>query len=72
MKLGKRKLTDTATSRLMTFDREYLDEYGFTAGTYTVIYEPNRISIVKKIKDVVICNNEEENEIPMSDLLNQE
>jgi len=54
MKIGKRALTDTKSSRQMTFDREYLDEIGFTAGTYTIIYEPNRVSIVKKVKEVVV------------------
>ncbi len=56
MRLGRRKLTETKTSRLMTFDREYLDEINFTAGNYTVIYEPNRVSIVKDIKDVIVGN----------------
>jgi len=54
MRIGKRKLTDTETSRQMTFDREYLDEFGFKAGTYTILYEPNRVSIVKEVRDVVV------------------
>ncbi len=54
MRIGKRTLTDTKTSRQMTFDKDYLDEFGFAAGTYTIIYEPNRVSIVKKVKEVVV------------------
>lgn len=59
MRIGKRKLTEIKTSRTMSFDREYLDEIGFTAGTYTVIYEPNRVSIVKEVKDVIVRNSNE-------------
>jgi hypothetical protein len=54
MRIGKRKLTNTATSRQMTFDREFLDEIGYTAGTYTIVYEPNRVSIIKEVKKVVV------------------
>lgn len=54
IRLGKRKLTDTTSSRQMTFDREFLDEIGYTAGTYTVLYEPNRVSIIKEVKDVIV------------------
>lgn len=56
MKLGTRSLTDTRTSRQMTFDRDYLDEIGFTAGRYTILYEPNKVSIVKDVKDIVKSN----------------
>ena len=54
MKIGHRKLTNTKTNRIMSFDREYLDEIGFTAGNYTVLYENNRVSIVKNVENVIL------------------
>ena len=54
MKIGKRKLTDTPTSRMMTFDREYLDEIDFTAGTYNVVYDKDVVVITKEVTKNII------------------
>jgi len=56
MKIGRRSLTDTKSSRQMTFDRDCLDEIGFDAGVYVVMYEKNKVTIVKEtlIKDIIV------------------
>ena len=54
MDIDKRKLTNTQTSRMITFDKNLLDKYGFKAGTYHIIHEVNKITIVKNIKEVIV------------------
>ena len=54
MKIGKRKLTDIPTSRMMSFDREYLDDIGFAAGTYNVVYDKDIVIITKEVTKNII------------------
>mgnify|MGYP003394771695 CR=1 FL=1 len=38
----------------MTFDRDCLDEFGFKAGTYNVVYDKGIVIITKEVtKDII-------------------
>lgn len=49
MKCENRTLTETKHNRVMSFTKEYLDEIGFGAGKYEVIYDKDMITIKKRV-----------------------
>lgn len=55
MKCENRTLTETTRNRMMSFNKEYLDEIGFKAGKYEVTYDKDRIIITKILKDLIKC-----------------
>ena len=54
VKIGRRALTDTKSSRQMTFDKDCLDEFGFKAGTYNVVYDKDIVIITKEVTKNII------------------
>lgn len=54
MIIEKRTLTITSVNAIMSFNKRSLEECDIEAGEYTVVYEEGKITIVKKLKHVVI------------------
>jgi len=49
----RRALTETKTSRQMTFDRSCLNKINFNSGNYNVIYHPEMIIITKNPAKII-------------------
>ncbi len=49
----RRALTETRTSRQMSFNRECLDKINFNAGNYSILYHPDMVIITKNPSKII-------------------
>lgn len=55
MVIERRTLTITPVNAVMSFNKKKLAEIGFEAGEYYVSYDEGKVTIVKKLKSVVVA-----------------